>query len=176
MSTDAERVAHSESIRIDATPAEVYDLVSDITRTGEWSVGCERAEWDDRAVTGLGAGFTGHNVFGEREWQTHCTVVAADPGGEFAWETGDGWARWGYRMREADGGTELAHDWEYLPAGREFWGAKHGERAQEQLEIRVQAAREGMPRTLAAIKRILEESDAPAAQPSGDADRAPTTE
>lgn len=66
MSDSSERIAHTESIRIDATPAEVYTLVSDITRTGEWSDGCERAEWDDRAATGLGARFTGHNVFGER--------------------------------------------------------------------------------------------------------------
>ena len=156
MSDEAQRITHRETIRIAASPAEVYALVSDVPRTGEWSVGCEAASWDDPADTGLGAGFTGSNVFGERRWQTPCTVVAATPGEEFAWETGEGWTRWGYRMRAVDGGTELAHEWEYLPAGREFWGAKHGERAQEQLEIRIRAAQDGMPRTLEAIKRIAE--------------------
>lgn len=159
MNDSSDRVARTESIRIDATPAEVYTLVSDITHAGEWSIGCERAEWHDRAATGLGARFTGHNVAGDRRWRTECTVVAADPGEEFAWETGDGWARWGYRMRAVDGGTEPAHDWEYLPAGREFWGAKHGERAQEQLELRIRAAQEGMPRALEAIRCILERGE-----------------
>lgn len=156
MSDGARRVVHSESIRIDADPAAVYALVSDITRTGEWSVGCEAAAWDDPADTGEGARFVGSNVAGDRRWQTPCTVVAAVPGEEFAWETGEGWARWGYRMHPVDGGTELVHEWEYLPAGREFWGAKHGERADEQLRLRIEAAREGMPRTLAAIKRLVE--------------------
>lgn len=33
----------SDSIHIDASPAEIYDLISDVTRTGEWSQQCYRA-------------------------------------------------------------------------------------------------------------------------------------
>ena len=156
MSSDVQPVTHTTSIHIDATPEVVYDLVSDVSRTGEWSVGCRAAEWTDPSRTGVGATFVGHNVSPVREWDTTCTVVTAEPGEEFAWEVGEGWSRWGYRMRPVDGGTELTHEWEYLPAGQRFFGAKHGDRAQEQLELRVEAAREGMPRTLQRIKEIAE--------------------
>ncbi|MGO0575570.1 hypothetical protein [Ornithinimicrobium panacihumi] len=83
-------------------------------------------------------------------------MVTAEPGEEFAWEVGAGWSRWGYRMRPVEGGTELVHEWAYLPAGQRFFGAKHGDRAQEQLALRVAAAREGIPRTLERIKAIVE--------------------
>ena len=33
-------LTHRESILVTATPEAVYDLVSDVTRTGEWSPVC----------------------------------------------------------------------------------------------------------------------------------------
>ena len=153
---DVQPVTRSFSTHIDASAAVVYSLVSDITRTGEWSVGCRAAEWVEPARTGVGAQFIGHNESPVRQWDTTCTVVAADPEREFAWEVGDGWSRWSYWLAPTEGGTELTHSWTYLPAGLKFWGAKHGDRAQEQLDIRIAAAEVGMPRTLAAIKEIAE--------------------
>ena len=38
---------HQESIRVEASAEAVYDLVSDITRTGEWSPVCVSCWWDD---------------------------------------------------------------------------------------------------------------------------------
>ena len=47
---------------VEATPEAVYDLVSDITRTGEWSPVCTSCWWDEEADAGtVGAWFTGHN-------------------------------------------------------------------------------------------------------------------
>src|SRR5690606_14752506 len=44
--SDRERYfSHSESIHIDVTPQAVWDVVSDITRTGEWSPVCQAAWW-----------------------------------------------------------------------------------------------------------------------------------
>ena len=149
-------MGHTETIEVAASPQEVYDLVSDITRTGEWSVGCRAAEWLDPEQTGLGATFVGHNATPERQWDTTNTVVHDVPGKDFAWEVGDGWSRWGYRLRPTETGTQVTHFWSYLPAGQAFWGAKHGDQAQAQREIRLQAAQAGMPRTLAAIKEIVE--------------------
>ena len=83
---DVSGYQHSDSITIDRTPAEVYAIVSDVTRMGELSPVCKGGSWDDesKAAT-LGSWFTGHNAIGDDiAWDTHCEVVAAEPGREFA--------------------------------------------------------------------------------------------
>ena len=53
---------HEQSIVVEATPEALYDLVSDITRTGEWSPVCTACWWDDPDQAGqVGVWFTGHN-------------------------------------------------------------------------------------------------------------------
>ncbi|MDO5739892.1 MAG: SRPBCC family protein [Ornithinimicrobium sp.] len=154
--TDLQPIHHCDSTRIAASPGEVYDVVSDITRTGEWSVVCRSAEWADPEQTGLGAKFVGHNQTPHRVWSTTSTVVAAEPGEHFAWEVSRGYTRWGYRMSAVDGGTELVHEWAFLPAGQRFFERKYGADAQSEMEERTRSAHESIPRTLAAIKAILE--------------------
>lgn len=149
-------ITHSGSIHVDASPQEVYDLVSDITRTGEWSVVCRAAEWEDPSSTGVGARFIGHNETPTRTWTTTSTVVAATPGEEFAWMVGDGYVRWGYRMEPVDDGTELSHDWEFLPAGQRMFRARWKGDAKAQIEQRTESAYASIPQTLATIKQIVE--------------------
>lgn len=186
----------SASVTVDATPQQVYDVVSDITRTGEWSQVCRSAEWVDPAVTGEGAQFLGHNDDGARQWTTTSTVVSALPGEEFVWEVGQGNARWGYAMREvggeaADDGTdgdgvgvegaggdgtggdgtggdaagperagsgrtELTHTWEVLPALYGFLADKFGDQAESALAARADSAHASLPKTVAALKEIVE--------------------
>jgi hypothetical protein len=147
---------YAESIVIDATPERVYDVVSDITRTGEWSPICTGCAWDAGAGPQVGAMFTGHNETPERVWETRCEVVAADRGREFAWTVGQRWVRWGYTLRAVDGGTELTESWHFLPAGLAGFAERFGADAQAQIENRTRAARVGIPATLAAIKRAIE--------------------
>ena len=64
--------------------------------------------------------------------------------------------RWGYTMRPVDGGTELTESWEFRDEGIAMFHEKYGEQADEQIEARTTAAHEGIPATLAALKRILE--------------------
>ena len=47
-------LSYSESIVIAASPDAVYDLVSDMTRMGEWSPVCRACWWDEggRAAAG----------------------------------------------------------------------------------------------------------------------------
>lgn len=146
----------SESIRVAATPQRVYDLVSDVTRTGEWSPVCRRCSWDDGDGPRVGAWFTGHNETATRSWETRSQVVVAEPCREFAWLVGGKYARWGYTMRAADHGTELTESWEFLPAGLALFEQRYGERAEEEIAERSRAAHAGIPETLAAIKRIAE--------------------
>ena len=39
--------SHQESVTVEASAETLYDMVSDITRTGEWSPVCRSCWWDD---------------------------------------------------------------------------------------------------------------------------------
>lgn len=153
-----EELSHTESVVVGRPPEAVYDLVSDVTRTGEWSPICQSCWWDDD-TRGVGAWFTGRNVTPHRTWETRSRVVVADLGREFAWRVGrDGvWAaRWGFRLEPVDGGTRLTEDWEFLPTGHAVFAERYGERARDEIADRARSAHSGIPVTLAAIKRVAE--------------------
>ncbi|MGI8680371.1 MAG: SRPBCC family protein [Jatrophihabitans sp.] len=147
---------YSESITIDASPDEVYDLVSDVTRTGEWSPVCRECIWNDGGAPRVGATFTGRNEDSGRTWETTSRVDVARRGHEFAWIVGDGYARWAYMLRPVEDGTELTESWQFREAGRDVFRTRYGDDAQAQIENRTRAARTGVPATLAAIKKIAE--------------------
>jgi hypothetical protein len=146
-----------ESVTVNASAQDVYGIVSDITRTGEWSPVCTSCWWDDEASAGVvGAWFTGRNVLPERTWETRSQVVSADPGREFAWVVGGKFVRWGYTLTAVDAGTVLTESWELLPEGITMFGEKYGDQAPAQIADRTQHALDGIPKTLSAIKRIAE--------------------
>ena len=84
---------HSGTVVIAADPETVYDVVSDVTRTGEWSPICEACWWESGDEPGPdgpreGAWFVGRNKTPARTWETRSLVVAAERGREFAWLVG----------------------------------------------------------------------------------------
>ncbi|RZU31858.1 SRPBCC family protein [Blastococcus saxobsidens] len=147
---------HSGSVTVHAAAEALYDLVSDVTRTGEWSPVCATCWWDEGASGQVGDWFTGRNVTPARTWETRSQVVAADRGREFGFVVGGSLVRWGFTFAPVDGGTELTEEWEFLPAGQAFFAERYGDAADEQIDERTRAAHEGIPLTLAAIKRIAE--------------------
>ena len=149
-------LTHSDSVVVGVGPGELYDLVSDVTRTGEWSPVCVACWWDEGATGRAGDWFTGRNVTPERTWETRSLVSVADRGREFAWLVGGSRARWGYTLEPVEGGTRLTESWEFLPDGLAFMAERYGADAPAQVQARVRAAREGIPATLAAIKRVAE--------------------
>jgi len=152
-------LSHQESVIVDAPAAFLYDMVSDITRTGEWSPVCTSCWWDDEAEVGrVGAWFTGHNELPNRTWETRSEVVTAEHGYEFAWVVGGTFARWGFSFTAAETGTIVTESWEFLPGGIAMFEDKFGEDAHVQITDRTQQALDGIPKTLAAIKRIAEAS------------------
>ncbi|MGV0793325.1 SRPBCC family protein [Mycolicibacterium sp. XJ1819] len=146
----------SESIRVAVPPDELYALVSDVTRTGEWSPICKACWWDEGAGPRVGAWFTGRNETPGRSWETRSQVVAAEPGREFAWEVNNGWVYWGYTLEPVDGGTLLTENWELRPKGVAGFREHYGDQADAQIALRRENAQTGIPATLAAIKRIAE--------------------
>jgi len=146
----------SDSISVAATPAELYELVSDITKMGEWSPICRACWWDEGDGPHVGAWFTGRNELPERTWETRCRVVAADPGREFAWEVNKGWVRWGYTFEPEGESTRLTESWEFLPAGIAGFHERFGAQADAEIDKRRSMAKSGIPATLAAIKKTAE--------------------
>jgi hypothetical protein len=144
---------------IAASPEVVWELVSDITRIGDWSTECYRCEWDAGQVPGLGATFTGHNRFGDKEWSNQSTIVEWVRSERVAWEvrlTGraaekfgsDAVTRWGFIIEGTETGTRLSQVTDDMrPEELKVMGAKFlpeiPDRAQRNLET--------MEATLAAI-------------------------
>jgi Polyketide cyclase / dehydrase and lipid transport len=147
---------YSESVVVARSPEALYDMVSDITRMGEWSPVCKACWWDDGDGPREGAWFTGRNELPERTWETRSIVVAADRGREFAFVVRGSWVRWGYTFTPVDGGTLITESWEFLPDGIAGFHDRFGEEAPAQIANRVEAARKGIPATLAAIKKAAE--------------------
>ena len=143
----------SRSIDIGAAPEAVYDLVSDVTRTGEWSPECRGCDWLGE-VGAVGARFKGHNKRGPARWTTTAEVIAAERPREFAFATMNGDEQgtvWRYRIEPGGGGTILTESFEAVSAP---WLITFAEKyilrnRQAQLE-------EGIDATLARIKAIAE--------------------
>jgi hypothetical protein len=149
-------LTHSDSIVVARPADELYDMVADVTRMGEYSPICTACWWDDGDGPRVGAWFTGRNELPERTWETRCEVVAADPGREFAFAVHGTIARWGYVFRAVDGGTEITESWEFLPGGIAYFEQNFGDDSAVQIADRAEKARTGIAATLAAIKRAAE--------------------
>jgi uncharacterized protein YndB with AHSA1/START domain len=72
-----------------AAPIEaVWDLLSDVTRVGEWSVECRSCEWLEGATGPTpGARFRGRNRRNATPWTRTCEVLAVDPPRRLVWRT-----------------------------------------------------------------------------------------
>jgi len=153
--------SHQESVHV-AAPADVlYALVSDIGRTGEWSPVCTTCWWEDDAQAGqVGAWFTGRNVLAGRTWETRSEVVVADPGREFAWVVGGTYVRWSFSLVPTETGTTLTESWDFLPGGIAMFNKVFGDDADAQILDRTNQALDGIPKTLAELKRIAEGASA----------------
>ena len=101
---------------IAATPEQLYALVSDLCRMGEWSPENTGGKWV-KGATGpaVGAKFEGTNQLGKKKWKTLSTVAIAELAREFAFDVtaaGMKVARWGYRLDAVDGGTNVTQYWD----------------------------------------------------------------
>jgi hypothetical protein len=84
----------SVSLEINADADELYRMVSDLPRIGEWSPECERVEWEGDVVEPVeGSEFVGHNAVGPGRrirYKRHGTVLTAEPGKAFSFITDEG--------------------------------------------------------------------------------------
>jgi hypothetical protein len=155
---DTSEYRHQESIEISRSPEELYVLIADVSRMGQWSPVCTGGSYDEDGVW-----FTGTNVMGDATWDTRCHVVVAETGREFAFincglEGRVEMVRWGFLFDPvADGATKVTQTWEVLPTYPDGLGLDDAS-AVGVLEMMKDAALDGMPKTLAALKADAEQA------------------
>ena len=148
---------HGEvSVWMDAPPSVVWDLVSDVTRIGEFSPETFEARWR-RGYDGpeVGAKFKGHvrrNGVGPTYW-TPCTVTKCEPEQVFEFSVGNDDVsvnNWGYRLEPRDGGTLVTEYFRletHLPL-RAYWAVLGF--------LRRRTNEQGMRTTLERMKQVVE--------------------
>ena len=150
----------SATTTIAASPEAVYDIVSDITRVGEWSPETYKAEWVEP-----GARFNGTNKTAAFEWTTPCVVTSSERGKRFAFdviggEDGNG-ASWSWDIAAADVGSTLTQTFELGPSLGGFRGFGRGmDDAQiaDLVKNRVVELESGIATSLAKLKALAEQS------------------
>lgn len=115
------------TLRVDAPPEAVYALVSDITRTPEFSPEIQDCTWLDGATgPAAGARFEATNkVTRGPAWKNRPVVITADPGREFAFSRTEKFAGtlvWRYRLEPDGDGTRLTESYDVTePITRLGW-------------------------------------------------------
>jgi uncharacterized protein YndB with AHSA1/START domain len=111
-------------IEIAASPEQVYNAVSALERSGEWSPECTGGRWVEGRPGTVGAIFRGENnrpadvvawapvIRGD--WATESEVVEAEPGRVFRWTVLDSERRrqesvWSFEMQPDGEGSRLVH-------------------------------------------------------------------
>jgi uncharacterized membrane protein len=148
---------------IDAPPARVWELVSDIELMPSLSSELQSVEWLDGANGPVaGARFTGrskHEALGE--WETTSGVVEFEPERVFGWTVGDPAdpaALWRFQLEPNNGGTELS-EWMQLGPGRSglsFAIDRMPDKEQKIVFVRMREFERNITVTLEQIKTLAE--------------------
>ncbi len=143
-----------------APPRTVWDLVSDVTRIGEFSPETLEGRWIGGATgPAVGARFQGHvkrNGRGPMYWTT-CRITTCEPERDFGFVveapgTGQEVNSWRYRLAPAGDGTDVTESFELIPSLfiRAYWTLAGPFRSKTNVR--------GMTETLNRIKAVAETS------------------
>jgi hypothetical protein len=114
----------SAEIHIQADPQTIYDTVSDLTRSGEWSPECTGGSWTSGVPRAVGSIFSGQNMRStdvvpwapviRGGWSTEAEVIEAVPGRVFRWvilnsARGRQDSVWSYVIKPDGDGAVLVH-------------------------------------------------------------------
>ena len=118
------------TVHMSASPDEIWDLVSDVTKIGRYSPETFDAEWLEGATgPAVGAKFRGHvkrNGRGPIYWTT-CTVSECQPGQVFAYGVGNNSDKplnvWRFELTPSGDGTDVTESFTLAPTPllRLYW-------------------------------------------------------
>ncbi len=103
-----------------AAPAEeVWAMIADLPRMGEWSPENEGGEWLNGATgPAPGVTFRGTNRNGSKTWKMLVTLVDVEPGRRLSFRTssmGAPSAEWSYDIEPTDTGCRVTESWTDAP-------------------------------------------------------------
>jgi uncharacterized protein YndB with AHSA1/START domain len=107
-------------VEVAASPDRVWEVLSDITRVGEWSHECHTAVWrPGHEGLVVGAEFTGSNRNGFMRWARRCTITEAVPRRVLAYRTSGGFppdsTEWRFELMPDDtGGSRIRQTFHIL--------------------------------------------------------------
>lgn len=139
---------------IDADASDIYELISDLGRMGEWSTENVGGEWISGAPGIVGSRFLGKNRINTFEWEVPVEITVADPGTCFEFVAdpdGGPYVRWTYRLEAQEVGTRVTEVWDVMelpPTLRKM--------TEEQLAGRKATVQGAIEATLAGIKASAE--------------------
>ena len=97
----------SASVDVDASPAAVWAVVSDVARMSEWSPECRRILVVGSPESGAGTRLLGLNRRGWAMWPTLSRVTRFEPEQVVAWKTRESGATWTYELETTGSGTRV---------------------------------------------------------------------
>ena len=109
-------------VHVDAAVPDVWAVVSDVPRVGEWSHECRAAVWSSGAGgPAVGARVRGRNRTGWLRWSRTCEIVAVDEPHEIVWRTVPSWlypdsTEWGIQLRPSGRGTTITQTFRVVRA------------------------------------------------------------
>lgn len=98
----------------------VWNVVTDVTRVGEWSGECQGCEWVEGADSAVaGARFRGRNRRGSMRWTRVNEVIRAEPPHSFVWHTLSRFpyldsTEWQLSLAEDSAGTRVTESFQIL--------------------------------------------------------------
>ncbi len=156
-------------VEVDGSPEDVWALVTDVSRIGEWSPECVDGWWVDREgpLPRVGARFEGHNRFPNGfEATVPCVVTEVNQPESFAWVTLDQdqvvdrpGSIWSYRLSPSATAsrTTVMHRFEHGPGQTGVRRAVDDDpgNAQQVVDGRLEVLRRNMIHTIESIGRDL---------------------
>jgi uncharacterized protein YndB with AHSA1/START domain len=146
----------SVSCEISAPAEQVWAMVTDVTRMGEWSPENETAKWLGGATGAApGAKFRGQNRNGKKKWNTVSEIVDMVPGARFAFcVTAPGLkvAEWRYEFEPTATGCRVTETW----IDQRGWLVTTLGKVVSGVGDRAPHNRAGMEQTLEALKAAAE--------------------
>jgi uncharacterized protein YndB with AHSA1/START domain len=139
-----------ESVEVDAPPAKVWSLVTDLPRMSQWSPQVVRTMVRGGPVQ-LGTRAININRRGVLVWPTRTKVVAFEPHREFAFRVKDNRTIWSFTLEPTETGTRVTQR-RRAPEGISDVSIKLTKVALGGQETFTRELRDGMRQTLARVK------------------------